>query len=183
MDQYLIEFCAPTLASIKPGSLFAYSYDSPEELSRQLDRQNCQLRVMGLYVTTLRVHNGRALIYIYRKSQMEQTLNRPEVRDFLSQYGYVFTEAETAIDHLRQRVQFSDSFPHEIGIFLGYPLEDVMGFIEHHGKDCICTGYWKVYSDEQRARKTFSQFRKCQDVYRRLWRQGRSVRQLTVSLA
>ena len=47
-------------------------------------------------------------------------------------------------------------FPHEMGAFLGYPLSDVKGFIEHEGKDFLCSGYWKVYSDETGAKKDIS---------------------------
>ena len=36
-------------------------------------------------------------------------------------------------------------FPHEMGLLLGYPIEDVRGFIEHNGCGCLYSGYWKVY--------------------------------------
>ena len=36
-------------------------------------------------------------------------------------------------------------FPHEMGILLGYPVEDVVGFMKDEGKDFLYTGYWKVY--------------------------------------
>ncbi len=47
-------------------------------------------------------------------------------------------------------------FPHEMGIFLGYPLGDVKGFIRHRGRDFLYCGYWKVYENEAEARKLFS---------------------------
>ena len=40
-------------------------------------------------------------------------------------------------------------FPHEIGLLLGYPPEDVSGFIENGGKNFLCSGYWKVYKGRQ----------------------------------
>ena len=36
-------------------------------------------------------------------------------------------------------------FPQEAGIFLGYSFEDVEGFAGISGKECMMTGYWKVY--------------------------------------
>ena len=80
-----------------------------------------------------------------------------------------------------KRLGEGDSFPHEIGIFLGYPLGDVMGFIQNAGKNCKCSGCWKVYCDECEARRLFAQFQKCREIYARLWNQGRSVWQLTVA--
>ena len=47
-------------------------------------------------------------------------------------------------------------FPHEIGIFLGYPLYDVDCFIHH--KRCKYVGYWKVYSNLKNAKKQFNRY-------------------------
>ena len=49
-------------------------------------------------------------------------------------------------------------FPHEIGIFLGYPLWDVRGFLENEGKNFAYLGYWKVYRDVQNAKLLFQRF-------------------------
>ena len=86
------------------------------------------------------------------------------------------------MERLRQRLAMDGTFPHEIGLFLSYPLEDVEGFVENRGRNCKCTGCWKVYGDEQQAQRQFSRYRKCQEVYLRLWQGGRSVEQLTVAV-
>ena len=54
-----------------------------------------------------------------------------------------------------RRLQRFEAFPHEIGLFLSYPPEDVRGFIEHKGHESKCDGCWKVYGDAERAKKTF----------------------------
>ena len=82
---------------------------------------------------------------------------------------------------LRQHLMQSGTFPHEIGIFLGYPLADVKGFIINHGHNCLCCGDWKVYSDPENAVKTFRRYCKCKQIYRKMWEQGKDLRQLTVS--
>ena len=46
----------------------------------------------------------------------------------------------------------SGEFPHEVGLFLSYPPEDVKGFIDHRANDFKCAGLWKVYGDEEKAR-------------------------------
>ncbi len=53
LDHYLIDFCAPTLASLKPGSLFSYAYESQAELAQQLKLWNRQLQSKGLYLSVL----------------------------------------------------------------------------------------------------------------------------------
>jgi hypothetical protein len=55
----------------------------------------------------------------------------------------------------------NDDFPHEIGIFLNYPLEDVKGFITSPNSGVKCVGYWKVYEDEEAKKKTFELYDKC----------------------
>ena len=54
-----------------------------------------------------------------------------------------------------------DSFPHEIGIFLGYPVEDVKSFIQNHGENYILSGVWKVYHDKETAERTFRLYSEC----------------------
>ena len=182
MEDYLIEFCSPTLASLKVGSLFNYAYTSGRELMEQLNRLNEQLSEKGVFLRILRVRKGRALIYLCRKSQLSRLLNRPEIIRFLAGYGYLRLDLESVLWHLQCRVCSGEEFPHEIGIFLGYPLEDVEGFIRCNGQCCKCAGIWKVYGDPAVAQKLFTQYAKCRSVYRRLWQEGRSVRQLTVAV-
>ena len=56
------------------------------------------------------------------------------------------------------------------------------GFIENKGHNYKCKGCWKVYCNECEAQKTFLRYQKCRNVYLRLWKQGRSVLQLTVAV-
>ena len=67
------------------------------------------------------------------------------------------------------------------GIFLDYPLGDVIGFIQNGGQNYKCSGCWKVYCNECEALKMFQKYHKCREVYRNLWAKGRSVLQLTVA--
>lgn len=80
-----------------------------------------------------------------------------------------------------QKGNGSSEFPHEIGIFLGYPLEDVEGFMYHKEEGCKCIGFWRVYGDEKKARETFRSYQNCTQAYLRSWECGRSLEQLTVA--
>ena len=110
----------------------------------------------------LRRQEHTALIYIYRHSLLSKELKKPGVAAFLAGYGYESTDVDACLNHLSQRVSLSaqgaESYPHEMGIFLGYPLEDVRGFILHEGKDSRYTGYWKVYGDVEQAKQTFQAY-------------------------
>ena len=182
LEKYLIAHCAPTLASLKTASLFCMSVLPEDDLDGQIQNWNGLLWEKGLFLMILKRYRGKALVYVCRKSHLQMDLKKAGVANFLAQYGYQHTDLKYALTRLRQRLNENHSFPHEIGIFLGYPLEDVVGFIENAGKNCKCTGYWKVYSNECETIKLFAQFQKCRKIYIRLWNQGKSVQQLTVAV-
>ena len=70
---------------------------------------------------------------------------------------------------LIRRLRENDEFPHEIGLFLGYPIEDVVGFIRYAGKGCKLSGLWKVYGDAEAASRLFDRLsRVCHAVTRRV---------------
>lgn len=183
MERYLIRHCAPTLASLKTASLFRLSFETETELCAQLRAWNRQLCDKGLFLMTLRRSESDALVYVCRKSHLQRDLKQPGVAGLLSQYGYEKTDAGYALVQLKKRLQAESDggFPHEIGIFLGYPLDDVIGFIENSGKNSKLSGCWKVYCNEQEAKKQFARIQKCRETYARLWKMGRTVRQLTVA--
>lgn len=180
LEKYMIEQGAPTLASLKTGTLFCVDTTEPGELLRQIGLWNSRLRDKGVSITLLRYNGHRALVYMYRHSQLRRDLETAGAAELLAQCGYASAEPEYAIERLRERLCSSAEFPHEIGLFLGYPLCDVLGYIKNRGQNSKLTGWWQVYGDAAEAERQFRRFRKCRDVYSRLWSEGRSLRQLTV---
>ena len=178
----MIEHCSPTLASIKTGNLFTYKYESEEELWKSVEGFNECVREKGVSLTVLRRSEKKALIYVCRFSSLERDLKKPGVANFIKKYGYESTDPAYALERLRSRLAQREDFPHEIGLFLGYPLGDVIGFIKNAGQNgTIDKVLNMVYCNECEAIKAFARFKKCTSVYVRLWNQGRSVRQLTVA--
>lgn len=180
-ERYLIEYCSPTLASLKTASLFSLKFTDDAELLENLRIWNENFVDKGVMLMLLQKSENRGLVYVCRKRQLLRDLERPGVARFLETQGYDATDAKGALEILQSRLGQSCSFPHEIGIFLGYPLGDVIGFIQNGGRNAKCTGCWKVYCNECEAVKAFARFKKCRDVYLRLWQEGRSVLQLTVA--
>lgn len=180
LEKYLIEHCSPTLASLKTANLVNVLFDNEALLASSLERINNELQGTGVCLLVLKKSENSALVYAVRKSKLASDLQKDGVEDFLRLYGYENTDVEACIDRLKCRLIYTDEFPHEIGIFLGYPLDDVKGFIENAGQNSKCTGCWKVYCNECEAIKTFAKFNKCKEVYTQLWLKGRSIAKLTV---
>ena len=107
---------------------------------------------------------------------------KPSYKSFLSQMGYRKIEKlDDLILQLSHRLCVNEEFPHEIGVFLGYPLEDVIGFIENGGKNFTCCGHWKSYGPPAKAQKCFLQYRKCTETYKRLFERGMAIEQLVMT--
>lgn len=181
LDKALVVHCAPTLAGLKTGSLFTALHRPEAPLAEQAAAWDRRLAGKGVRLAVLRRGRQGSLLYVYRPARLAADLARPRVADFLARRGYDGLDASGAVEQLRRRLAAEASFPHEIGLFLGYPLEDVEGFIANSGRNCKCCGCWKVYGDEEQAARCFSRYRKCRAVYLRLWQAGRSVEQLTVA--
>ena len=56
---------------------------------------------------------------------------------FCCTYGYDTSNLEACLERLKERIAQCEEFPHEIGMFLGYPLEDVRGFIEKQRQELL----------------------------------------------
>lgn len=181
-DEVFIRYCSPTLAGIKTANLFSSRFKDEKEMRESVRRLNVVLVKKGIRVVPLKFREGRALIYAYRPSKLLQDLQRADACSLLRERGYAAGMPERCIVQLMRRLADSGEFPHEIGLFLGYPPEDVCGFIENKAEGYKCVGEWKVYGDEEQARKTFAKYRKCTEVYCAQFAQGRSMERLTVAV-
>lgn len=180
-ERVLIQQCSPTLAGMKTGNMFPCEFGSEIEMKAWLREWNLKLSSKGIRFLPLRYRNECALIYVYRPSKLKNDLYDGRAREILRSRGYSCETPGLCIAELIRKMNENEDFPHEIGLFLGYPPEDVHGFIENKACGCKCVGCWKVYGDAEKAKKTFAKYKKCTDVYARQWAGGRSIEQLTVT--
>lgn len=180
-ESFIIEQCAPTLAGIKTGNLFTSPYDTKDEVRARVRELNRLLVPKGLCILPLRYSDRRVLLYLYSPSRLQHDLSDELAAELLRSAGYADTGLDSCLVRLINRLRDGGDFPHEIGLFLSYPPEDVKGFIEHRACDFKCAGLWKVYGDVEKARRMFDQFKKCTEIYCALWRSGSDIGQLTVA--
>ena len=182
-EEDIIRYCAPTLAGMKTGSLFACRFPSMAVLRDEVRCMNRRLLAKGLRVLPLSFKNKRALLYFFRPDMLKQSLSNSLACQLLAQRGYPSGDPDRCIIRLMEQLRIAPEFPHEIGLFLGYPPEDVKGFIEQRALNCKCAGCWKVYGNQKEAEQTFDRYKKCTDCYLRNWQRGKSLESLTVSLS
>lgn len=181
LESDIISHCAPALAGIKTANMFSCKLTDRKLLDKEIRQTNMLLNPKGVFVELLKAGDSRALIYVYRKKQLERDLKRNGTMLLLHSCGYASCETGECIGHLKTRFGQSEGFPHEVGLFLGYPLEDVTGFIKEKGKNYKYAGIWKVYGDEEKMKRTFRRLKKCTAVYSRLFADGKTMTQLTVA--
>ena len=179
-EEILVKQGAPTLAGIKTGSLFPCPYESKQTLMKDVRKLNQILVPKGLCLLPLHLAEKRALLYLYRPRELERDLTDQMAAEVLRKAGYPPLNSERCVVRLIQRLAEEKEFPHEIGLFLSYPPEDVRGFIENKACRFKCAGLWKVYGDEERAKELFRQYKRCTDRCCALWRAGSGLAQLAV---
>lgn len=148
-----------TLYGLKPASLLTFS--------RRVDRDSISL--WDKYKTDIvleqnlefielkRDHNNLVVLFYNRYNLTTQVFDRKHLR-FLERFGYSGDmTVDEMLNHLKER--YHCSCPHEIGIFLGIPLKDVLGYLQLIPLECSYCGYWKVYGNPEKTKKLFQKLR------------------------
>lgn len=172
--EYLVGLhAAPTLAGPKPASLVSFRKSSFEDFDALFASYRTCFDCKGI---SCRLAEGEKCVRIlfYRAHALEAFLSSAKVRTLLERYGYSKSASlEEMLSELTRRMQKSVTFPHEVGLFLGYPPEDVQGFIENGGQRFAYSGYWKVYANEEETRRLFDCYTDCTHKFCRKLEEGK----------
>ena len=178
-EKIFVHHASATLKGYKSGSLFTYRPSDYEDFNVVLSSLDRTFSGKGVRICIIDKNKGAKQIFVYRPKMIESMLSESEFRSFLFGLGYPVDEGyEANISHLLKKMEENNNFPHELGLFLGYPFDDVMGFIANKGKDYAFCGFWKVYSQPESARERFDLLKKCREHCLECLRQGESVLQL-----
>jgi hypothetical protein len=106
------------------------------------------------------------LVLLYKPDALYGVITEPDTQKLLGSFGYNISgvnSLQSYLAALQSRFLECDDFPHEIGFFLGYPTDDVVGFIQQKGKNYKYCGLWKVYGDVKKAAALFQQYESCRE--------------------
>lgn len=154
-EHLLVTYCAPTLKQYKQANMFHIPKD--DSIQSLVQIFNTELNPKGIYIVLIE-QNDKYTIYVYN-SKLIDYISSNQIRNFLNTYQYP-SSFESCLNTLKKRLNNKD-FPHEIGVFLGYPLCDVQGFIEN--RPYLCIGDWKVYQNEDDAKQKFILFKQTKE--------------------
>ncbi|MDR1142642.1 MAG: DUF3793 family protein [Spirochaetaceae bacterium] len=153
LRRIIVRHLSPVLLGCKPGALFTVPAAGCAVLADLLPRR--------LSLTALRYGENGTLVFVFDGEELEKTIASAAAGAVLAGLGYpAGAPVLSVVAHLKKRFA-GGAFPHEIGLFLGYPVDDVLGFVEHKGRNYKLCGYWKVYGDVERAKLCFRRYDMC----------------------
>lgn len=156
--------CAPALLGVKAASLISLSAREYPKLETLAGEYNA--KVSGPRFLVLGHCKERSLLLVYRPQLLEEALSHPLARAMLAEAGYPVEPKGSnpplpwLLRKLMDRLEGEGDFPHEVGLFLGYPPEDVESFLANP-EGCKLCGCWKVYHDVEGAKRLFRKFDAC----------------------
>lgn len=154
--RYLAYAASPVIAGVKTAELITIEMNMRCPPEWWAGQRRDILDSFGLSCREFRVVDGALTLLIYDAGRLDAEIRGADSRSILSKYGYdADGELDMIFEHLQRRFD-REKFPHEIGLFLGFPPRDVQSFIENKGKNFHCCKYWKVYHDVDRAERVFA---------------------------
>ena len=135
---------------------------------KELARISMKLHNTNISLIILRTCKKRHLVMVYRAKELEEHLRSKEVSDYLREFGYRRDDFISNLIRLHQRMNGfynkMKEFPHEVGVFLGYPICDIKGFLENKGERYLHSGYWKIYGNLEETRKKFLSYDEAREI-------------------
>ncbi|MGN0485307.1 MAG: DUF3793 family protein [Lachnospiraceae bacterium] len=161
MDQKKVENqlalqCAPVLTGEKASNLLNIGKENAAVLPKIL-------RGTGISCRKLFERGETVTVLLFWKRELETYFAQRKVQSLLKKLGYgkrvsleqIFLQFEKSYAEYEKK---QAEFPHEIGLLLAYPVEDVEGFIEQKGQRFLYAGYWKVYANVPEKKALFQRF-------------------------
>lgn len=159
---FVVSCAAEVMAGVKPANLIRIASRSLPcgRNMYQLWQDHGKELLCGspLEVKTLRSDADGALLLFYRTELLEKRLAGRTMRSFLRRFGYPEPlTLDSALAHLSLSFQQRNS-PDEVGMFLGYPVKDVNGFIARKSTPWSGRCMWRVYGPPQRSLRLYQSF-------------------------
>ena len=177
--KYLMVKLAPVLVKLKPSSLLVLCNCGKSGRENHYDLWKEQKAgiagVLGISFKELKNTSRGKQVLFYNPQTLFDTITQPVNLAYLKRFGYLSCKTiEDYLEALKTRFCAPDasasggnnsSFPHEIGLFLGYPLKDVKGFIEKGSLPLIKIGNWQVFGSPEESMQLMQIHKKAEDVF------------------
>jgi len=149
-EKWLFVAASKVLFSDKPAELILIREASLFEMriGALIERTRALVQEWGLSTYILMVDAAGAKTLIYDRTRVNRVLKQVQNMPFYISLGYPQkASAEEFFGEVKKRWELSGEMPHEIAVTLGYPVKDVVGFLNLVPLKYRGTYGWKVYGD------------------------------------
>lgn len=172
LENQLALQCAPLLMGIKISNILIVDRENYNRVIKMFQRT-------GISCYLLCEAEQRITFLLYQEEELMQYLKEKKVWKAMRKFGYNRQDITDILEKIAVRyvsyMRKDSEFPHELGLVLGYPVEDVLGFIEQGGKNYLCSGYWKVYGNVEEAVKTFEAYNQAKEAVVKMVASGMGI--------
>lgn len=167
--------CAPLIMGLKISNMFTIN-------NSQLRRVKNLLQGSRIKLFLLCTRGEKSTVFLYNEELFAKHLKKRKIWEFMKRYGYYRCEPEYVLVCFQRRYKSyregRNIFPDELGVLLGYPLEDVEGYVKNEGRDALYTGYWKVYEEVQEKKEIFRMFELARETLLQLMGKGMKMSEI-----
>ena len=177
--RFLLVKTAAVRRGVKPGELLrvrhCYADVNAEGLRVCLYRSDIY-GILGLDYVELKVEAESSLVLFYNPVALAATLAERRSARWLERMGYPAAGAPLSamLAHLVARAS-ECGLPHEVGVFVGYPLKDVAGFMRHIPATPVHHATWRVYGDAAESLARMDEYARVEAEARDALRRARGV--------
>lgn len=158
IENFLTVSTSLIIAGVKPAITLTLNKQDPKIYTSWNKFGKCFLKNISLKYINLKSTTKSDIILIYCENLLTTYLNKNSHLEFLFKLGYSKTfKLSIYLETLKDRY-LKYKCPHELGLFLGIPIEDVNDFMNCSSKNCLLCGYWKVYNNLDKAILTFKKY-------------------------
>lgn len=158
IKKFLMYTTSPVVSGHKPSCTVTFSKEGKNLYENWKSYCEEFKEHTGLKYINLIENETIIVTLIYNENSLKGCIYKNNTREFLSNLGYFkLDNINDILGTLKERYSVCNC-PHELGIFLGIPLNDVKDFMHCSKKKCLMCGYWKVYNDFHKSKDTFMKY-------------------------
>jgi hypothetical protein len=149
---------APTILGSKPSTILSLANSKNSNLLTLWREYGSGILADTLVkVLIMRQSSCCEILLFYRADALKQCLCEKDINRFMKNLGYPVEEGvESCLSTLCSR--YRSYCPHEIGIILGIPLKDVLGFMALTDVPLTYKGDWIVYGNHKESQALMEKF-------------------------
>lgn len=172
VETQIVMQCAPVIAGLKISNLLIVSNKDKEYVKAIMKKTELAWKeLLNL--------NAQTTFLVYLPQKLKEYLEQQKVQELMKKLGYQSCTQQALVGNVQEEYKnymlYRGTFPHEMGLLLGYPVEDVCGFIENEGKNFLFSGYWKVYENMPAKKRLFLKFEQARETMLQLMACGISI--------